>query len=123
MASQNTTRKPKHLQPVQLNPHQVQIQKLGLDWPTVDQIAERYTRSGDDAELVLTIVLMQRLSRLAQMHNQAPESLENFLPLLIDRLYRATHHCEGAAERFAVEADQAQRLAGRPRAASERRAS
>lgn len=105
MASKNTSHKRTHLQPVTTNPYDVAMQKLGLDWPTIDLIAEEYTNTGDDEHLVLTIVLLYRLNKIASMKANGPESLENYIPLLIDRLYRATEHCESVAESFAREED------------------
>lgn len=125
MPKPNTTRRGANLQPVttDANPYAVAMQKLGLDWTTVDAIAEAYKNSGSDEYLVLTIVLLQRLSNLEQMKGGAPESLDNYLALLIDRFYRATHHCENAAGIFAANIDKELRERTRPQPAAARRAS
>lgn len=123
MASKNTTRKRARLQPVTLNPYCLAMQKMGLDWATIDDIAEEYTNTGNDSHLVLTIVLLHRLAKLSPIGKDAPESLNNFLPLLIDRLYRATLHCESVAESFAREEDHALTLKRYPKPVTERRAS
>lgn len=111
MASKNTNRKPNRLQVVDLNPYDTAMRKLGLDWPAIDQITEQFTDTGDDEHLVLAIVLLQRLANLSRMRGAAPESLENFLPLLIDRLYRGTIHCEHGANHFAESQDAKRRSA------------
>ena len=63
--------------------------ELGLDYLSIDQIAEQFV---EDSDLVLTIVLLQRLHRLALMDEEAPEAIDNFLAALMDRLYRFTEH-------------------------------
>lgn len=123
MPSKQSTRKPKHLQPVQSSPHEIAMRKLGLDWHSIDALADDYKSNGDDEHLILTIVLLRRLLNLADLKPTAPESLDNYLSLLIDRLYRGTYHCEGEADRFAAQADESLRTKKRPALVSERRAS
>lgn len=121
MRTKESTRKPKHLQPVQPNPHVVAMRKLGLDWQSIDQLGDDYKSNGDDEHLVLTIVLLRRLLNLADLKNDAPESIDSYLSLLIDRLYRATYHCEGEADRFAAKADESLRAKNRPALVAARR--
>lgn len=123
MSTRKSTTKPKHLQPVAstINPYLVAMQKLGLDWSTIDQIADGYKSCGSDEYLVLTIVLLKRLLNLADLKENAPESVDNYLALLIDRLYRSSHHCENAAGIFAANLDKELRERVKPRAVSERR--
>lgn len=123
MPSKQSTRKPKHLQPVQQSPYAVAMRKLGLDWHSIDVLADDYKSNGDDEHLVLTIVLLRRLLNLADLKATAPESLDNYLSLLIDRLYRGTYHCEGEADRFAAQSDESLRAKNRPALVSQRRAS
>jgi hypothetical protein len=125
MASKKSNRKQKHLQPVELAPipHIVAMHKLGLDWHAIDLLAEDYKSSGSDEHLVITIVLLKRLLNLAELREKAPESIDNYLSLLIDRLYRATYHCEGAADLFAKEADEEQRSKSLPTLVENRRVS
>ena len=93
MSKRKSSRKPKHLQPVNpqpINPYLVEMRKLGLDWHSIDVLADDYKTGGSDEQLVMTIVLLKRLLSLADLRDKAPESIDNYLPLLIDRLYRAT---------------------------------
>ena len=85
------------------------MRELGLDWQTIDQIAEIFTNTGDDDHLCALVVLIGRLARLANMKD-APESLDNFLPLLRDRFYRFTFDCEARAGMFFECEDQAPAL-------------
>lgn len=123
MPSKQSTRKLKQLQPVQPSPHEIAMRRLGLDWHSIDVLADDYKSNGDDEHLVLTLVLLRRLLNLADMKANAPESLDNYLSLLIDRLYRGTWHCEGEADRFAAQADENLRAKNRPVLVSARRVS
>jgi hypothetical protein len=108
-AKDSTARKaksqPQHIQAVEKNPYIVALNKLGLDPASINELAEGYLSHGDDEHLVLTIVVLQRLSNLAIMRKDAPESLENLLPQMIDAFYSRTSHCGGAAHRFAMSLD------------------
>ena len=80
------------------------LETLGLDMPTIDKIADAYLDSGDDSHLVLTIGLLQRLLTL-ENGKGTPESLDNYLDMLIRRLFRATHQCDDTAAEFATAAE------------------
>lgn len=123
MRTKESTRKPKHLQPAQPSSHEIEMRKLGLDWHSIDQLGDDYKSNGDDEHLVLTIVLLRRLLNLADLKDQAPESLDSYLSLLIDRLYRGTYHCEGESDRFAAQADENLRAKNRPALVAARRVS
>lgn len=81
------------------------IEELGLDMATIDRIADAYLTSGDDDHLILTIGLLRRLLKLAELKARGAESVENYLTLLIARLFRSTYQVEGMADDFATAAE------------------
>ncbi|HEX2878775.1 MAG TPA: hypothetical protein VHO25_04490, partial [Polyangiaceae bacterium] len=94
MASTKSNRKRNRLQPVPsqpVNPHLLAMRKLGLDWHSIDLLADDYKENGGDEHLVLTIVLLRRLLALVDLRENSPQTIDNFLSLLIDRLYRSTY--------------------------------
>lgn len=131
MPENSTVRKSRSTQPKpplqsvapETNPYNVAMRRLGLDWHSIDIIADEYRSNGEDDHLVLTIILLRRLLKLVDMREIAPESVDNYLSMLIDRLYRATEHCAGEAGRFAAEADHVLQAKSRPALVSERSAS